>query len=532
MPHVNVIYPVEDNRCWYSRNTVSINISSGSNFNNPNVPTAYASWDVIMHEYGHFVAEIEELGDSPGGKHNITQNMSEHYMSHFTSPGTCNDDGCAFNYWYPSYNENDCKSAGQMLAWEEGFATYFSMVAQEYCVDFLGLQNVHTVGDGKFTGIGFSYDQDVDNFIGTVDSVESTVQAILYDMYDFGSEDYDTIILSHQTMWNLLIGSKAKTFDEFDNYFRKTQTNSDDLQKYNKLLSGHNLAPSSVAVTGGLTTYCPTFEWSWSEHASTIFFNNRTYRLNFYDSNRSLIATTEEFTCTNNNNNYNYTISESLWQTILDNGSSFYVSVTIYENNDPITDYEGEWKLFNLPIIDASVGTLPSKTLSIGSCYWYKFTAPQTGEYMFETRGFVDTVCQIFDQVVVEQSVAGLMGHYDDGGENGNFAFTRYMSEGDTIYLRIRGEGWESTGTFVFTITLIPHEHNYTHHYLPNGLRNHYSYCACGEYIRESHHIYTNGLKNYCKECGYVTTGGPVLEPTNIHQEHYTTVDDEKDYLE
>ena len=506
IPSVSIKYPhnEENDSCYYRKSEQTIFIYQNE-VNEPPKPNSYASWDVIMHEYGHFVSHREEIDASPGGAHTITMQMAEHYKQHYNPSFVCEID-CVYSNPNSAYGEDDCKFVGTALAWSEGFATCFSIVAQEYAIEKLFLSsNINTINNTEYNAYN-GVNHDIDAYTGTSDNSEATVQAILYDIYNLDNEVHDDIELWHQTIWNMIVDSKAKYFYEFDDYFRTRCTDAVDLEKYNKLLSDHHLAPSSVWVVGGLTTYCPTFKWSWTEDRLTIFFKDRTYRLNFYDSNRSLIATTEEFTCTDNS----YTISESLWQTILDNGSSFYVSVTIYENNDPITDYEGEWKLFNSPIIEANVGTLSSKYLDIDGCYWYKFTAPQTGDYTFKTTGDVDTFGEIFNQVVVGQSTSGIVSSYDSGGENNNFSFTKYMVSGESFYLRVRGKNWSSVGSFSLSVSYSPHVHNYTHRCRPDGNELHKAFCVCGAYIFENHTFRVTISKTYCTKCGYISVSdGP-----------------------
>lgn len=44
---------------------------------------SYASWDLIMHEYGHHVQYELSIAKSPGDNHNFLWCMGDHYMRHF-----------------------------------------------------------------------------------------------------------------------------------------------------------------------------------------------------------------------------------------------------------------------------------------------------------------------------------------------------------------------------------------------------------------------------------------------------------------
>ena len=191
----------------------------------------------------------------------------------------------------------------------------------------------------------------------------------------------------------------------------------------------------------------------------------------------------------------------------------FYVSVTIYENSTPKTEYEGVMISYNIPIESTRINISSSKYLSADGCYWYKFVAPETGEYEFKTTGSTDTVAEIFDRPVAEQSYTGIRNTYNSGGDENNFLFTKYMIQGETIYIRIRGYNWSSTGVYRFVISPIEHTHNYTHHYASKGMLGHSSYCACGEYITEVHEFYASNTENYCLHCGFISQGGSIIRP-------------------
>lgn len=60
-------------------------------------------WDVILHEYGHFIAHKLGIDKSLGGRHQFTVNEGEVYG----------------------------KQNGVWLAWSEGFATWFALTAQD-----------------------------------------------------------------------------------------------------------------------------------------------------------------------------------------------------------------------------------------------------------------------------------------------------------------------------------------------------------------------------------------------------------------
>ena len=309
-------------------------------------------------------------------------------------------------------------------------------------------------------------------------------------------------------LWDLIVNSDAKTFDEFDDYFRSHYNIAVDFKKYGELLSYHSLTCDNVNSSETLTTYCPVFSWSWIEDARAVYFNDRNFKLNFYNSSYELIGSTSEYTDVTS-----ITVNETLWQNVLNSGDKFYVSVTIIENHEPKTDYEGQWYQFDVPVQTVIIDTNYTKALGEGDCYWYKFTATATADYIFETSGNVDTVGDTSDRLIVGRSINGLTYIYGSGGEFGNFRFTEYLTEGETIYIRIRGENWTATGTYVFNIEQVEHSHDYTDRYQKTSVFAHRSYCVCGEYTEESHHLSFINNQYACHYCGYCTKNPPAIKP-------------------
>lgn len=534
---ISIVYPHNKNNtnCFYEKDDYPygrIHIVGDTRSSKDGGLRSFESWDAIMHEYGHFVADKEGIEDTPGGWHGSgNTSMAEHYATHF-SGGTqslCSNSNCAFNdkdvfninY---KFNEDDCKEQGIKIAWSEGFATYFAMASQEYYSDYLA--GVQTVADGRYTSYNGALSS-IRKGMGTTDDTESTVYSILYDIYDSPSEDpylFDDyygknfLSLGHEQLWKLIMNSKAKTFDTFDNYCKNYFYAQGDLISYSGLLAYHNLAPgdwyddesetlvSGITVSGILTAYCPTFSWTMSNNA--VYFTNNSFKLNFYNSSYELIGSTSEYT-----NVTSITVDETLWHNVLNSGDRFYVSVTIIENHEPKTDYEGQWYEFNVPVQTATIDTDYVKTLGSGDCHWYKFTVPATADYIFETSGNVDTVGDISNVLVVGRSINGLTYIYGSGGELENFRFTEYLTEGETVYIRIRGANWTSTGSYVFNIEQVEHTHDYTDHYLKISAKLHRSYCICGAYTNESHHWGISANQYICHYCGYFTKDFPSITP-------------------
>ena len=502
---------------------------------------SYESWDSIMHEYGHFVADKEGIDASPRGWHGSGNTpMGEHYIKHAfgeTVTGDCNNQ-CANGDRTMSATE--AKGAGMAIAWSEGWATYFAMVAQEYYSEQLA--GIETVANQTYESYLASYIL-VGRGRGTTEDTESTVYSILYDIYDSppqSSDSYDDdfgksfLSFGHETLWHTIMKSKATTFDEFDDYFKDYYEYMSVCEKYGALLSYHNIAPGDryndddeivpgVALEGKLTTNCPTFLCTWNEVDDDLHIDARRFALNFYSEDRILIGTTEvqEGTC--------FTIDEALWQRVIDWGTTFYVSATIIENHEPKTDYEGQWYKFNFSIQPAKINVNYTETLVIEDCYWYEFIVSQTGQYVFSTTGNTDTVGEILNGLVAGHSTEGLIDYDDNGGAANNFSISKYLELGEIVLIRVRGADWSATGEYTFKIEYVNHQHEYTYRYVSNGAFYHKAYCVCGEYDLETHVWYAGITNNYCKHCGFVTTGGPVVRPDCVENDMYVLLNDDDD---
>ena len=77
---VTINYPDGDGNCHYYSESQHITIT-GANRDNSSVPHSYASWDVIMHEYGHHVQHIVENTANPGLDHWLNTNCADIYQS-------------------------------------------------------------------------------------------------------------------------------------------------------------------------------------------------------------------------------------------------------------------------------------------------------------------------------------------------------------------------------------------------------------------------------------------------------------------
>lgn len=219
---------------------------------------------------------------------------------------------------------------------------------------------------------------------------------------------------------------------------------------------------------------------------------------------------------------YQYETDVISFMPSLDNDENFvYSSNTINAYNseshtygkiyllNSFTDYEdfiengyvnGKDDINTCPPIDIELNEIKQGNIISGKYYWYKFTAPVSGEYQFYTEGSTDTYGELFSTVVAARSTVNRLsnGYNDDSGDGNNFLLKYYLEANQTVYLRVRGWNWTRTGSFNITVETAEHIHNYTYSYETSTTLKHKAYCLCGEYINEQH----NFVNNVCTNCG------------------------------
>lgn len=219
---------------------------------------------------------------------------------------------------------------------------------------------------------------------------------------------------------------------------------------------------------------------------------------------------------------YQYETDVISFMPTLDNNENFvYSSNTINAYNseshtygkiyllNSFTDYEyfiengyinGKNDINTCPPIDIELNEVKQGNLISGKYYWYKFTAPVSGEYKFYTEGSTDTYGELFSVVVAARSTENRLsnGYNDDAGDGNNFLLEYDLEANQTVYLRVRGWNWIRTGSFNITVETTEHIHEYTYSYETSTTLKHKAYCSCGEYINEQH----NYVNNVCTECG------------------------------
>ena len=305
---VTVKYPhVESsNSCFYSSSNDTIYIRSSSA--SAGRPESYASWDVVMHEYGHHVQSEFGITRNPGGSHSFTENLA-------VSRGS--------------------KDIGVRLAWGEAYASVFGGMAQAYYAS--SLQNIFTVGDSSYTsynGASLNYETTAQR-VG--EACEASVIGVLWDIYDTVSETHDDISFSHSAYWDMITNCNSETLSEFCNYF-VDEYSVESAFSLGKLLSYYKMAATNLSVNVSATS----ISLSWTANGTTSSLQNDRFDLVFFDEDNS------EILSVNNITSPSYTLSDAERNTVLSNDdATFKVMVVSYQTSSPTTGgyYSEVWSI-------------------------------------------------------------------------------------------------------------------------------------------------------------------------------------------
>ncbi|HYG77271.1 MAG TPA: vWA domain-containing protein, partial [Planctomycetota bacterium] len=170
----------------------------------------YADFDVILHEFSHYLAKQFDMDDNFGGTHDATQDL---------------------------IRQRGDKKIGIGLAWAEGIANAFPLIfaAEISHAHGTGLAPRFNNNDfddfenGLFSDISFPVETNpgVVNPAGTLNSEgsEQTTARIIFDLYDGGSvlEPFDRVNWGAERLFRELKTARVGTLDALWDYLTKDQ---------------------------------------------------------------------------------------------------------------------------------------------------------------------------------------------------------------------------------------------------------------------------------------------------------------------
>ena len=473
LPAISIYYPAfNGDGCYY--NDVLNYIAVGRKY--------YRDWDCLNHEYGHFINSRLGLCDySVGGSHSIGEDLID----------------------------TRGKENGLKLAMSEGLATYLGTAAQMYYADdYVGFPRV---GDEAYNAVN-SVNADFSQYhygcslSKSGEGNEFCVTSVLIKLLDDETRPNDNVNLGHEAMWTALTAACHDNISEL--ICTILSQNDSQRSAIGKILEleGFSTAPSSfqnLSLSVGSMDSCWTFSW-----AKQGFESGQPNKFTLtFEGNSGDSYSIENITTTS------ITLSTSQINSVLAlSGSTVKWFVTCYNTNSPDTGGYVSSDLFSSkPSASAlSLNLSNSMTLVAAKTKWFKFTAPYSGTYHFESTSDLDLYGEIFSNFVVDGTSPNCLAFNDDDGDNQNFLITTNLSLGQTIYLRVRGFGYSSSihGSFSMMVTA-DHAHSYSDHFLCYSSSKHRAYCSCGLYVLKAHAVNSGSTYNRnghtyanCVDCG------------------------------
>jgi hypothetical protein len=205
-------------------------------------------WDVILHEYGHYVSKTFGLDDNPGGQHFLDENLSDRLP----------------------------KSEAIRLAWGEGWPTYFSIAAQ------IGMNssrlNIPNVGDSVYSdtedaSIELPLDSNGTDSLG--EDNEVSVMRILFDAAESAHRFSDD-----EQIWSILVASHPETLSAAVSSIALQI----DLRKngvFGTIQTTHHVAPLIDESPPRNTDASPTI--SWTPNGGGARHRNDNFTIVIYD---------------------------------------------------------------------------------------------------------------------------------------------------------------------------------------------------------------------------------------------------------
>lgn len=409
---VTVYYPVSDHAYYYSESK-KIEISYAEPY--IGYPYTYASWDLLMHEYGHHIQYEMGITDSPGGKHNSSESDADALGD---------------------------KDKGIRLAWGESWPTVFGMIAQKYYVEKGILSNIKTVGDSYYTA--YTANNAINYDINTEaerkgEACEQSIMGVLWDLFDDDVEENDTIALGYKGFWDVTTKKGSKTFADFMDVFYDMY--SELIYELGANLSYYKMASYDLTVDYiTLQTFLPKFSW---QRGGSSKYPNINFAFSIYDANDK-----EIFRPSHLLPSPSYTLSLAEWDKILNaDGNYFYFTVCASNYYDGIaTSYFSSKIKVEKPYNEISeninvftLGLNRHLQVTSGENEWlFKFVAPTSGTYIFYTEGGSDTYGEVYSYLYEYQY--NVLAYDDNSGDSANFQITLNLNQNQCVYIRVKAK--------------------------------------------------------------------------------------------
>ena len=321
VPQCLFVFPYNTQKgCCYNNNTVYIK-NKDSDYSS--LPNSYASWDMIGHEYAHHIQKYFNIANSPGGTHTIGTNLI--------------DQLCKTNAL------TQAKNKALRLSWGEGWATYWSIVAQQSFPD--EFKTIRTVGNtdySAYNGVDYKLDVYIDRSSG--EASELAIQKTLFKLYSAKTDEYDRFALGEETLWDIVVENKPTTLCEF---IQDLYDDGYDKHELGKLLGQFSIAPLYLEIENDYLDRYPTFSWPTDSGSTNLPYDS--FDLVF--TTPSGVEFMRRAVTTSNPKTATYTLTRDEWSTVISaRGTKYGVYLIARQTHSPSTgDYYSELFWFDEP---------------------------------------------------------------------------------------------------------------------------------------------------------------------------------------
>ena len=319
--NAHIYYPGTDAGAYYSARLGGISLSttilSGDILSRR--PNVYEDFDVICHEYGHYVQDVLDITENPGGTHYIGYNHQDYLVS-------CN------------YEESMAREAGIRLAYAEGWATSFSLLAQRHFEsEYAGLPFFADSSYTAYNGVNEDY---ATYPFSKGEGSEDSIISFIWNLFDEYSDDDPADSLEYEDSYFMEMSESAFIFSDF---LRNLKSMDYDEEAVAELLIKCGMAPTYVDIVGNyFTNVCPTFQWDCA--GGSYYFPNNEFTLRFEAENGYQHVYYEDEVVVNDRaKTGTYVLPYNIWQQILATGAHEY-TVVVEASCDYGVDNTGSYR--------------------------------------------------------------------------------------------------------------------------------------------------------------------------------------------
>jgi hypothetical protein len=296
-PDIDVIFPTTRGTSQYDPLFSNLHVLRFDRFD----------WDVIHHEFGHYVMDKLNIEDNPGGEHSSLQNLGEIHG----------------------------KDKGILLAWGEGWPTYFGTSVQQ--IQGTSSFGVPNVGDTRYQDtedITINYDLESQTGSPSLgEDNELSVQRILWDIFDSADDAGDKgVSLGDITIWSTLDAADPTTLSAAYQALISGRSIS-EITQIGCIMSEHNVAPDPISPADKIMAPETPPNFQWEPNGGGPSNLNNQFVVEFYDSFfGTLLFTSPQQTSTD------FTPTQEQWDDIVESavgGINWLIKGT--QTNSPST---------------------------------------------------------------------------------------------------------------------------------------------------------------------------------------------------